>query len=67
MSADEMRGREVIFEFTVIGYIVKVSAVDVKTLTEISIQGPVSAGEEVLKSAALKKLVYVLRKKGVLT
>lgn len=40
---------------------------DAQSLTEISIQGPVSAGEETLKRNALKRLEYVLRKKGIIS
>ena len=61
-----MNKREVIIEFANIGNIVKVSAMDSATLTEISIQGPKSAGEEVLKRNAIKRLEYVLRKKGLI-
>lgn len=60
--AEKMQGREVIFEFRQLGGIVRVSAMDVATMTEISIQGPASAGEEVLKYNALARLEYVLRK-----
>jgi len=55
----------VIFEFMTIGSIVKVTAIDTDSLTEISIQGPASAGETVLKNQALRRLEYVLRKKKV--
>lgn len=61
-----MKGREVIFEFHKIGTIVKVSAMDVKTMTEVIIQGPASAGEATLKLNALKRLEYVLKKKGLI-
>lgn len=61
-----LQNREVIFEFFPVGGIVKVSAMDVKTMTEISIQGPASAGEDVLKRNALKRLEYVMKKKGLL-
>jgi hypothetical protein len=64
--SSEMKKREVIIEFANIGQIVKVSAMDSLTLTEISIQGPKSAGEEVLKRNAIKRLEYVLRKKGLI-
>ena len=50
----------VLFEFSAIGNSVKVSAVDPVTLREVSIIGPVTAGEEALKRAALQKLRYVL-------
>ena len=51
---------EVLFEFSAIGNSVKVSAVDPLTMREVSIFGPVTAGEEALKRAALNKLRYVL-------
>lgn len=54
---------DVIFEFLTIGSVVKVTAIDTTTLTEVSIQGPASAGETVLKTQALRRLEYVLRKK----
>lgn len=59
-------GREVIFEFFPIGAFIKVTAMDVKTMTEISIQGPASASETMLKTNALKRLEYVLKKKGLI-
>lgn len=52
---------EVLFEFSAIGNSVKVCAVDPLSRREVSIIGPVSAGEEALKHAALQKLLYVLR------
>ena len=63
---DSLSGREVIIEFFPVGNFVKVSAMDARTLTEISIQGPKSAGEEMLKRNALKRLEYVLKKKGLI-
>jgi hypothetical protein len=59
-------GREVIFEFTPVGAIVRVMAMDTATMTEVVIQGPASAGEAVLQRSALKRLEYVLRKKGLI-
>lgn len=64
--AEKMDGREVIFEFRPVGNIMRVSAMDVLTMTEISIQGPVNAGEAVLKKNALMRLEYKLRKEGKL-
>lgn len=64
--SDAMRGREVIFEMQQVGTAVKVTAMDTATLTEIVIQGPVTASENILKMNALKRLEYVLRKKGVI-
>lgn len=48
------------------GNYVKVTAFDTQSLTEVSIQGPSTASEEVLKQNALKRLEYVLRKKGII-
>jgi hypothetical protein len=63
---DSLAGREVIIEFFPMGIYVKVSAMDVKSLTEISIQGAASAPEALLKKNALKRLEYVLKKKGLI-
>ena len=49
-----------------VGTLMKVTAMDVATLTEVVIQGPVSAHENILKMNALKKLAYVLRKKQLI-
>lgn len=65
MSKGALKGREIIIEFFPVGAFVKVSAMDVASLTEISVQGPAGAGEEVLKHNALKRLEYVLKKKGI--
>lgn len=67
MSSNPLQGREIIIEMAPIGAIVKVSAFDVQSLTEISIQGPASAGELILKKNALKRLEYVLKKKGLIS
>lgn len=61
-----LKDREVIIEFTPVGTLVRVRAMDVASLTEISIQGPQSAGEKILQTNALKRLEYVLKKKGIL-
>jgi len=66
MPEDPLKGREVIIEFFSVGGLVKVTAMDTESLTEISIQGPGSSGEETLKRNALKRLEYVLRKKGII-
>jgi hypothetical protein len=63
---DSLGNREIIIEFFPIGQYVKVSALDTKTLTEISIQGPASAGKEMLKRNAIARLEYVLKKKGLI-
>lgn len=66
MTKERLHGREIIFEFRPVGSVVKVSAMDTQSLTEISVQGPASAGEEILKRNALKRLEYVLKKKGLI-
>ena len=55
---------EVLLEFTRIGNVVKVCAVDPRTRTEVVIQGPISAGEEALRRTAINKLRYVIRRGG---
>lgn len=66
MSRELLQGREVIIEFHPVGMYVKTSAMDVASLTEVSVQGPASASEDMLKRNALKRLEYVLRKKGLI-
>ena len=66
MTKERLHGREIIFEFRPVGSVVKVTAMDTQSLTEISIQGPASAGQEILKRNALKRLEYVLQKKGLI-
>ena len=65
MSKEVLNGREVIIEFHQVGAYVKVSAMDAASLTEVSIQGPATANEELLKRNALKRLEYVLKKKNL--
>ena len=67
MTKDSLQGREVILELVQIGQFVKVTAMDTASLTEISIQGPASAPESTLKANAVKRLEYVLRKKGLIS
>lgn len=67
MSREILKGREVIIEFRLVGSLVKVSAMDVLTLTEAIIQGPANAGEQALKQNAIKRLEYVLKKKGLIS
>lgn len=66
MTANPMQNREVIFEFSTIGNVVRVMAMDVKTMTEVVIQGPTNVPETTLKTNALKRLEYVLKKKGLI-
>jgi len=57
-----MAEREVIFESTVHGRMVKVCAIDVTTGIEASILGDAHAGKAALEKLALQKLDYVMRK-----
>lgn len=66
MTGHPLSNREIIFEFFPVGNLVRVTAMDVKTMTEIAIQGPSNAPESTLKANALKRLEYVMRKKGLL-
>ena len=61
-----LANREVIIEIFPVGQFVKVSAMDTKTLVEVSIQGPASTPETILQRNALKRLEYVLKKKGII-
>lgn len=66
MPEEPLKNREVIFEFQPIGIYMKVTAMDVASLTEISINGPVQAGETILRLNALRRLEFVMRKKGLI-
>lgn len=61
---EKMKGREVIFEFRAIGNIMRVTAIDTTTMTEVVVQCPVSVGETMFKHQGLARLEYVLRKNG---
>ena len=65
MTENPLKNREIIFEFFPLGAYVKVTAMDVATLTEVSVQGAKGATKEYLQSNAMKRLAYVLRKKGI--
>lgn len=54
---------EVLFEFRQIGNSVKVTALHVPSLLEISVVGPANAGQTQLQMLALQRLKYVMSKK----
>ena len=54
--------KEILFEITQNGNVARVTAIDPETGTEVVIQGPVSAGNNILKQNAARKLMYVLNK-----
>ena len=64
--SDALKGREIIFELQTVGTIVKISAIDIASGTEIVLQGPASAGETTLKLNAIRRLEYVMKKKGLI-
>ena len=53
----------VIVEMLPVGCYVKVSAIDTRTGTEVSIVGDPMRGEAALRKTAIRKLEYVLQKK----
>ena len=55
---------EILFEFVVQANVVKATAIDVATGIEASIVGPANAGREVLAQAVVRKLHYVMAKRG---
>lgn len=67
MNKQILNGRDVIIEFFPVGAFVKVSAMDTQSLTEVSIQGPANASKQTLERHALKRLEYVLKKKGLIS
>lgn len=48
--------REVLFEFTAVGAVMKVSAIDAATGVEVMVMGPVHASRTDLQKLALAKL-----------
>ena len=57
---DAVERGEVILEFVRLGALIRVSAMDVASLTEVVLQGPAAAGEAALRGAVLRKLTYAL-------
>jgi hypothetical protein len=54
--------REVLFEFTAVGGVVKVAAIDAATAIEVSVMGPAGASKADLERLALQKLEARLRR-----
>ena len=53
-----------IIEFHRVGNAVKVTAMDPATLTEVSIMGPPNVGDTELTRLVVRKLEYMLAKRG---
>ncbi|PZQ45097.1 MAG: hypothetical protein DI551_08455 [Micavibrio aeruginosavorus] len=66
MTEEPLKNREIIFEVYAIGPYAKIVAMDVATMTEASIQGPKTTPQPILQREAMKKLAYVMRKKGLI-
>ncbi len=60
-----LEGREIIFEYRPVGKIIRVAAVDTITMTEIVISCP-KGPQDQMQNLALKRLEYVMKKKGIL-
>ena len=56
------RPREVLFEFTAVGTVTKVAAIDAATGIEVSVMGPTHASRADLQKLALAKLRKRLEK-----
>jgi hypothetical protein len=57
--------RETLFEFHQIGAFTKATAIDAETGLEVSIVGPSSSSELVLRNNALRKLAAALKRHGI--
>jgi len=55
---------EVLYEFVYQGNFVRVSAIDPRTNTEVTMVGDPRSARETLKAIARRKLIYVLRRDG---
>lgn len=60
VRSGNMRPDEILFEFRAVGRMIRVSAIDPATGTEVVVVGPAGAGDAGLKHVAERKLVYVL-------
>ncbi|MGI9437512.1 MAG: DUF6898 family protein [Geminicoccaceae bacterium] len=54
----------VILEFTAIGSVMRVCAIDPASLTEVVVQGPVGTDRAVLGGLARQKLAFVMARNG---
>lgn len=66
MTDQALKNREIIYEMFTLGAYVKVTAMDVATMTEATIQGPAGSPDALLQREATKKLAFVMRKKGLI-
>jgi hypothetical protein len=69
MSADGVfheSGREILFEIVKSGNAAQVSAIDAATGIEVFLTGPANLSPVSLRAAALRKLLFVLQKQGII-
>ena len=66
VKTNALHGREILLELIPIGSYMRVTAFDVESMTEVSIQGPKNAMPSLLKNNALRRLEYVLRKNKII-
>ena len=62
-APEDVQLEEVLFEMRRMGNVVKVSAIDPMTNTEVSMVAPATADPYTIKMNAIRKLEYVIRKK----
>ncbi len=61
MTAERGDG-EVLFEFQRVGSYLRVTAIDAKTGVEVTVAGPATGSQELLKRTAINKLRFVQNK-----
>lgn len=61
-----LAGRSIIIEYLQVGSLVKVSAFDERSLIEASISGPANTPQNILQRNVIRRLEYVMRKKGLI-
>jgi len=64
---DDRLAREILYEFTAVGDVVRVSAVDAGSGVEVTVFGPATAGESALRQTARRKLDWVMAKRDKAT
>jgi len=62
-----MKNREILIEMTPVGQIVRVTAMDTKSLTEVIISCPATTPKQIMEKNAVKRLEFVLKKKGIIS
>lgn len=58
------QGQDAIIEFIPVGSVMRVTAMDPETLTEVTIVGPLTHSQELLRRTVLAKLAYVMNRQS---